>query len=128
MYDRLDDEDEAKAYMELCMAQEDGGAAGAEGGAGLGDSVTIHNDSPGGAPSDVEGEGGDRAGAHEGTGVTVATSKARMWLAKYAMRAEDYQTAHRLGMELCQDGVEVEEAKALIREARSRLELANMLD
>lgn len=128
MYDRLDDEDEAKAYMELCMAQEDGGAAGAEGAAGLGESVAIHNDSPGGPPSDGDGEGADRAGGHEGTGVTVATSKARMWLAKYAMRAEDYHTAHRLGMELCQDGVEVEEAKALIREARSRLELANMLD
>jgi anaphase-promoting complex subunit 8 len=58
----------------------------------------------------------------------MSTSKARMWLAKYAMRAEDYETANRLAMELCQDGVEVEEAKALIREARSRMELANMME
>ncbi|KAL2152057.1 hypothetical protein VTH82DRAFT_5241 [Thermothelomyces myriococcoides] len=68
--------------------------------------------------------GGGRAAADGGTGVTFATSKARMWLARYAMRAEDYETASRLAMELCQDGVEVEEAKALMREARSRMELA----
>ena len=133
MYDRLDEEDEAKAYMELCLSQEDGGAAGAaEGGAGgLGESITIHHDSPpGGIGSDAEGEGGaEGAGGQEGgTGVTMSTSKARMWLAKYAMRAEDYETANRLAMELCQDGVEVEEAKALIREARSRMELANMME
>ncbi|KAK0626625.1 putative CDC23 protein, partial [Immersiella caudata] len=114
MYDRLDEEDDAKAYMELCVAQEDGGATSADG-AGLGDSVAIHHDSPRGPASDGGGEGGDRGG-HEGTGVTVATSKARMWLAKHAMRTEDYVTANRLATELCQDGVEVEEAKALIRE------------
>ncbi|KAK0719594.1 anaphase promoting complex subunit 8 [Lasiosphaeris hirsuta] len=127
MYDRLDDEEEAKAYMELCVAQEDGGAAGAEG-AGLGESVAIHRDSPGGVASDGEAEGAERGSGHEGTGVTVATSKARMWLARHSMRTEDYATANRLATELCQDGVEVEEAKALIREARSRMELANMMD
>jgi len=123
MYDRLDEDEEAKEYMELCVAQEDGGAAGAEG-AGLGDSVAIHHDSPGGVTSDGDGEGAERGGGHEGTGVTIATSKARMWLAKYAMRNSDYTTAMRLATELCQDGVEVEEAKALIREARSMIELA----
>jgi len=126
MYDRLDEEDEAKAYMELCVAQEDGGA-GAEN-TNLGDSVAVHHDSPGGVTSDGETEGADKEGGHEGTGVTVATSKARMWLAKHAMRTEDYMTANRLATELCQDGVEVEEAKALIREARSRMELANMME
>lgn len=125
MYDRLGDEEEAKEYMELCLAQEDGGADAGEGG-GLGDSIAIRQDSPG---SDGEREGGGGADGHEGgTGVTIATSKARMWLAKYAMRAEDYETANRLAMELCQDGVDVEEAKALIREARSRMELANMME
>ncbi|KAK5662773.1 hypothetical protein OQA88_6181 [Cercophora sp. LCS_1] len=127
MYDRLDEEEEAKAYMELCVAQEDGGVAATEG-ASLGDSVAIHQDSPGGGASDGEGEGVERGGGHEGTGVTVATSKARMWLAKYAMKTGDYETANRLATELCQDGVEVEEAKALIREAKSRTELANMMD
>lgn len=121
MYDRLDEEDEAKAYMELCVAQEDGG--GANDGANLGESIAIHNDSPDGASDD--GDAGDAAGGGgggEGTGVTVATSKARMWLARFAMRNEDYTLASRLATELCQDGVEVEEAKALIREARSRME------
>ncbi|KAK3328425.1 anaphase promoting complex subunit 8 [Cercophora scortea] len=127
MYDRLDEEEEAKAYMELCVAQEDGGASGADVG-GLADSVAIHHDFPG-AGSDGEGEGaGDRAAGHEGIGVTPATSKARMWLARHAMRAEDYATATRLATELCQDGVEVEEAKALIREARSRMELGSMVE
>ncbi|KAH8908400.1 TPR-like protein [Coniochaeta sp. PMI_546] len=126
MYDGLDEEDEAKAYMELCVAQEDGGA-NAEGGTNLGDSIAIHHDSPGGAGASDD-EGGDRAergGGNEGTGVTAATSKARMWLAQYAMRTEDYTTANRLATELCQDNVEVEEAKALIREARSRMESAS---
>lgn len=45
-----------------------------------------------------------------------------MWLAKYAMRIGDYTRAMQLGTELCQDGVEVEEAKALVREVRVRLE------
>jgi anaphase-promoting complex subunit 8 len=130
MYDRLDEEDEAKAYMELCLAQEEGAAGADEGGgpAGLGDSIAIHHDSPG-AGSDGENEGAQGgAGADGGTGVTFATSKARMWLAKHAMRAEDYDTANRLAMELCQDGVEVEEAKALIREARSKMELADLVE
>jgi anaphase-promoting complex subunit 8 len=126
MYDGLEEEDEAKAYMELCVAQEDGGA-GAEEGTNLGSSIAIHHDSPGGAGASDD-EGGDRAergGGNEGTGVTAATSKARMWLAQHAMRNEDYSTANRLATELCQDNVEVEEAKALIREARSRMESAS---
>lgn len=125
MYDQLDEEDEAKAYMELCVAQEDGGA-GVEGADNFSSSIAIHHDSPGaagGAGSDDEGrDRPDRGGGNEGTGVTVATSKARMWLAQYAMRTSDYGTATKLANELCQDGVDVEEAKALIREARSRLE------
>jgi len=127
MYDGLDEEDEARAYMELCVAQEDGGAS-AEGAANLGESIAIHHDSPGGAgASDDEGGAAraDRGGGNEGTGVTAATSKARMWLAQYAMRNEDYSTANRLATELCQDNVEVEEAKALIREARARMESAS---
>ncbi|KAK4219329.1 anaphase-promoting complex subunit 8 [Rhypophila decipiens] len=123
MYERLDNEEETKAYMELCVAQEFGGNNNDA--TGLGDSVSIHQDSSG-VGSDTEGEGANRGGGgggHEGTGVTVATSKARMWLARFAMRTEDYETANRLATELCQDGVEVEEAKALIREARSRMEI-----
>ncbi|RDA92371.1 hypothetical protein CP533_4407 [Ophiocordyceps camponoti-saundersi (nom. inval.)] len=124
MYDQLDEEDEAKAYMELCVAQEDGGAAAAAaaatgGGGAAGDSVMVPNESPTGSDDDA-----DRHDNAEGTGVTAATSKARMWLARYAMRTEDYATANRLATELCQDGAEVEEAKALVREIRSILDSA----
>jgi len=126
MYDRLGEVDEAKSYMELCLAQEEGATnadEGIGGPAGLNESIAIHNDSPG---SDAEGENAEGgAGADSGTGVTFATSKARMWLAKYAIQARDYETANRLAMELCQDGVEVEEAKALMREARSNMTAAH---
>ncbi|KAI1103280.1 TPR-like protein [Jackrogersella minutella] len=116
MYDSIGEEEDAKAYMEMCVAQEDGGD-------NLGESIAIHNDSPG----EVSDDDGENAGRGEGgTGVTAATSKARMWLARYAMRTEDYTTANRLASELCQDGVEVEEAKALIREIRSRMEATGM--
>ncbi|KAF6837030.1 anaphase-promoting complex subunit 8 [Colletotrichum musicola] len=122
MYDSLDEHDEAKAYMELCLAQE-GGEADADN--SLGDSVAIHNDSPGASDDEGNGEGRGEAG-REGTGVTASTSKARMWLAKHAMRTADYTTANRLGQELTQDGFEVEEAKALVREARARIRNAEM--
>ncbi|KAK5993439.1 Anaphase-promoting complex subunit 8 [Cladobotryum mycophilum] len=124
MYDQLDEEEEAKAYMELCLAQEDGGAEAA---GNLGESVRIHSDSPGGSEDYPEQDENKEEGGGEGTGVTAATSKARMWLAKFAMRTADYVTANRLATELCQDGVEVEEAKALVREVRSRLEASGML-
>ncbi|KAI1425927.1 tetratricopeptide-like protein [Xylaria sp. FL1777] len=118
MYDTLGEVEDAKAYMEMCVAQEVGPA-----GESQGESIAIHRDSPGGG-SDDGGEGSGRVTGTEGTGVTAATSKARMWLARFAMRTEDYVTAGRLANELCQDGVEVEEAKALIREVRSRIESA----
>lgn len=121
MYEGLEDEAEARAYMEMCVAQEEGSAED------LGSSViNIHADSqssddesrPGPLQPSNGGEGGNN-----GTGVTAATSKARMWLAKYAMRNGDYTRAMQLATELCQDGVEVEEAKALVREVRVRLEV-----
>lgn len=118
MYEALEEDDDAKAYMEMCVAQEDG-----SGGNNGGESVAIHNDEG----SDDDGEGRrDSGSGGEGTGVTAATSKARMWLAKHAMRTEDYPTAQRLATELCQDGVEVEEAKALIREVRSRIDATEL--
>jgi anaphase-promoting complex subunit 8 len=120
MYDQLGEEEEAKSYMELCVAQEDGGLPAEN----VGESVRIHNDSPPGSD-----DGADREPTkHEGTGVTAATSKARMWLARFAMKTADYSTAQRLATELCHDGVEVEEAKALVREVRSRLEASGLLD
>lgn len=111
MYERLSDIEEAKEYMELCIAQEEG----------LASTGTAENGRRLSAESTGSDEDFQRADGG-GVGVTAATSKARMWLARYAMRADDYEAAMRLATELCQDGVEVEEAKALIREVRARLE------
>lgn len=93
MYDKMKDEKEARSWMELCLAQEEG-------------------------LSDEEDEAEEREGG--GSGVTAATSKARMWLAKWAMNHGEWEMALRYAQELCQDGVEVEEAKALVRELRAR--------
>jgi len=134
MYDRLGEREEAKAYMELCLAQEEGTVdADNTTNNNLNDSVAMQHDSIADDGSDAGGAGpsGSReagGGGGVGTGVTIATSKARMWLANYAMAAGDYETVNRLAMELCQDGVEVEEAKALIREARSRMEMTNLME
>ncbi|KAI6712270.1 anaphase-promoting complex subunit 8 [Diplocarpon mali] len=119
MYEKIEDEAEARAYMEMCVAQEEGVADNLEASV-----INIHADSQ---SSDDEsrpapGAGGGGSGGDSGTGVTAATSKARMWLAKHAMKAGDFQRAMQLATELCQDGVEVEEAKALVREVRVRLE------
>jgi anaphase-promoting complex subunit 8 len=117
MYERMEDEAEAKAYMEMCVAQEEGVSANLEASV-----INIHADSQ---SSDDESRPGlgTGGGGESGTGVTAATSKARMWLARYAMRNGDYNRAMQLATELCQDGVEVEEAKALVREVRVRTEM-----
>jgi anaphase-promoting complex subunit 8 len=116
MYEGLEDETEARAYMEMCVAQEEGTNETLDS-----STVNIHTDSQ---SSDDDSRPVASMGIGEtGTGVTAATSKARMWLAKYAMRNGDYTRAMQLATELCQDGIEVEEAKALVREVRVRLEV-----
>lgn len=107
MYERQGDEDEAKEYMEMCIAQEEGPPSNVD---SRGRRLSAGSD-------EDETQQGDSGG---GIGVTAATSKARMWLARYMMRTGDFNTAMLLATELCQDGVEVEEAKALIREVRAR--------
>lgn len=117
MYDELGSAEEAKAYMELCVAQEEGDLVVDPG--GLGGSVAAHRDLPGGSD---DGNGEEREQAmREGTGVTAVTSQARMWLARHAMDTGDYAAANRLATELTHDGFDVEEARALVREARSRM-------
>ncbi|KAG4413655.1 hypothetical protein IFR04_013195 [Cadophora malorum] len=120
MYERLEDEAEAKSYMEMCVAQEEGAAENLDSSV-----INIHADSQS-SDDDVRPQGGG-GGGDTGTGVTAATSKARMWLAKFAMRTGDYNRAMQLATELCQDGVEVEEAKALVREVRVRQEAGGSL-
>jgi len=73
---------------------------------------------------DEEAEDDDVAEAADsfGTGTTATTSKARLWLARYAWRKGDLDRSERLAEELCMDGYEVEEAKGLVREVRGRRE------
>lgn len=84
---------ECAAYMELVLAQEEG--------------------------PDYEDAGPEVVG---GVGVTATTSKARLWLARWEYMRGMYQRAMELANELCQDGVEVEDAKALVRDIRARME------
>lgn len=70
---------------------------------------------------DDDGDG-DGDGDGFGTGTTATTSKARLWLARWSVKTGDLDRAERLAEELCMDGYEVEEAKALVRELRGRRE------
>ncbi|KAF2204430.1 anaphase-promoting complex subunit CDC23 [Delitschia confertaspora ATCC 74209] len=95
LYERLNDMQECAAYMELTLAQEEG-------------------------PEDGEYSG--MPGEPMGVGVTPTTSKARLWLARWEYMRGMFQRAMELANELCQDGVEVEDAKALVRDIRARIE------
>ncbi|CAI6297434.1 unnamed protein product [Periconia digitata] len=94
LYERLHDMQECAAYMELVLAQEEG-------------------------PDYDEGNSETGGG---GVGVTATTSKARLWLARWEYMRGMFQKAMELANELCQDGVEVEDAKALVRDIRARIE------
>lgn len=89
LYERDGAWEEAAAYMELTLAQEEG-------------------------PED-----GD-----VGLGVMQITSRARLWLARWCHRSGELARAMELANELCQDGVEVEEAKGLVRDIRSQMAFA----
>ena len=93
LYERIHNMNECAAYMELILAQEEG--------------------------PDFEDVGSEGGG---GVGVTATTSKARLWLARWEYMRGMYQRAMELANELCQDGVEVEDAKALVRDIRARME------
>ena len=88
LYERQNLYEEAAAYMELTLAQEEGADEGAD---------------------------------ETGLGVTLITSRARLWLAKWCYSCGEWQRCMELANELCQDGVEVEEAKGLVRDVRGRL-------
>ena len=93
VYVKMDQPDEAAPYMEMTLATEWGS----------------------GDEDDDERRG-------PGTGVTVNTSTARMWLAQWEFRRGGLARATELAEEMCEDGMEVEEAKALIRDVRARME------
>ncbi|KAJ5466629.1 Anaphase-promoting complex subunit 8 [Penicillium diatomitis] len=151
LYERLDDEEEAAAYMELTLQQETGGIPVGEAQVSDEDEYSSASEHP--AHSDEEGDD-DYSGNSEKTGrqgrsrrshrkprpsassfgmqqddssiaepwhhPTATTSKARLWLAQHALRNGDFDRADQLASELCQDGMEVEEAKALMRDIRAR--------
>lgn len=107
LYEQLGDQDECAAYMELTLAQEEG--------PGYPDDVRS-------SLSQMQSYNPKYLERYHGTGVTPTTSKARMWLAKWEFVKGGYQRSMELANELCQDGVEVEDAKALVRDIRARIE------
>ncbi|KAI4246404.1 MAG: hypothetical protein LQ352_006406, partial [Teloschistes flavicans] len=88
LYERLGETEECARYMEMVVATEEGSDIGDEDGGGAG------------------GEEG------QGTGATDTTSLARSWLARWAFARGDMARAMQLAEELCEDGKEVEDAKA----------------
>ncbi|KKK14753.1 hypothetical protein P175DRAFT_0479913 [Aspergillus ochraceoroseus IBT 24754] len=128
LYERLGDEEETAAFMELTLQQETGQPNADE------ESVSSENEND----DDQSGTETHRSSRRKrpsstlhdddedtwhGTGVTATTSKARLWLARWSLRNGDLERADQLAGELCQDGVEVEEAKALMRDVRARREV-----
>lgn len=120
LYEKLNDLDETAAYMELVLAQEEGSlpfflsSSSSSPSSSSPPSDPPTHDAPAPAPAAAVG------GA--GTGVTQTTSKARIWLAKWDFSRQRFPRAMALANELCQDGVYVEEAKALVRDLRARLD------
>jgi anaphase-promoting complex subunit 8 len=121
LYERLSNAHECAAYMELVLAQEEGSGAADDGEENLGGLLASQGSGSVRPGSVAGGPGPGQAGT--GVGVTPTTSKARMWLARWCFVNSNFQRASELANELCQDGVEVEEAKALIRDIRSRQEI-----
>lgn len=131
LYERTGEEEEAAAYMELTLQQESGpvdpegeedeASSGNENDDDDNDTESSQHHPRRARPSPLNNDDDDEDTWH-GTGVTATTSKARLWLARWALRIGDLERADQLAGELCQDGVEVEEAKALMRDVRARRE------
>ncbi|RAL16820.1 anaphase promoting complex subunit CDC23 [Aspergillus homomorphus CBS 101889] len=127
LYERLGDEEEAATYMELTLRQESGQVVQDEEDAS---SDNENDDDQSGTDVPSSSRRARKSSTRDeeeedtwhGTGVTATTSKARLWLARWALRGGDLDRADQLAGELCQDGVEVEEAKALMRDVRARRE------
>ncbi|EED17776.1 20S cyclosome subunit (APC8), putative [Talaromyces stipitatus ATCC 10500] len=133
LYERLGDEDEAAAYMELTLQQESGEIERNEMDSdddddALGDDGNSDDETTGlrsrrqRRRQQKSRDDDNEVEAVGGTGVTATTSKARLWLARWALKHGDLNRADQLASELCQDGIEVEEAKALMRDVRARRE------
>jgi anaphase-promoting complex subunit 8 len=131
LYEKLGDLEEAARFMELTVAQETGSTAKRVSKASVAARRYGMDDDDGSIADDAtevlsdESESDDDIEADGdgfGLGTTATTSKARLWLARWAVRRGDLDIAERLAEELCVDGYEVEEAKGLVREVRGRRE------
>ncbi|PWY92166.1 20S cyclosome subunit [Aspergillus heteromorphus CBS 117.55] len=130
LYERLGDEEEASTYMELTLQQESGQLVQQDDEDASSDMADNDDDSQSVTEAQSSSrrarksstQNDDEEEAWHGTGVTATTSKARLWLARWSLRNGDLERADQLAGELCQDGVEVEEAKALMRDVRARRE------
>ncbi|KKZ61207.1 anaphase-promoting complex subunit 8 [[Emmonsia] crescens] len=127
LYERLGDVEEAAAYMELTLQQETGQTdlddEAADEDNEDGDGKVDGNGNPARRISSFTQRSADDADDEPtGTGVTATTSKARLWLARWALKHGELDRADLLAGELCQDGIEIEEAKALMRDVRARRE------
>ena len=127
MYEKMDDVEQAAQYMEMTLAQEEGTLTTSKFIRPDPD-LSDDDEDDGDAASTVDGNAENEGERGPGTGVTNTTSKARIWLARWALARGDLYRAMELANELCMDGVEVEEAKALIRDARARIEILKMGD
>ncbi|CEN60587.1 Putative Anaphase-promoting complex (APC), Cdc23 subunit [Aspergillus calidoustus] len=125
LYERLDDEEEAVTYMELTLQQETGGQPNQDEESEASESDNDDDQTTSGHRRRARRRQNDEdEETWHGTGPTATTSKARLWLARWSLRNGDLERADQLAGELCQDGVEVEEAKALMRDVRARREAA----
>jgi anaphase-promoting complex subunit 8 len=122
LYERLGDDEEAAAYMELTLQQESGQMPVEEEDPSSDDDDQSEPGTKQSRRARQSSQNDDEDDSWHGTGPTVTTSKARLWLARWALRSGDLERADQLAGELCQDGVEVEEAKALMRDVRARRE------
>ncbi|EZF77510.1 hypothetical protein H105_01336 [Trichophyton soudanense CBS 452.61] len=110
LHEKLGDGHGARAYMELTLRQE----------------VILLEDDSDYEPEEKDDWGRQNSSTTEryteigGTGVTATTSKARLWLARYFFKGNNFARASEMASELRQHGVEVEEAQALLRDIKAR--------
>jgi anaphase-promoting complex subunit 8 len=95
---------------------------GEEDDAGDGDTEILSSPSSPSSSSEIEVDEDEEQDGF-GYGTTATTSKARLWLARHAIRTGELERSEKLAEELCMDGFEVEEAKSLVREVRGRREV-----
>jgi len=122
-YDKLNDTDAVRGWLELTIAQEEGILERAEEAGDLAASFNVNASFVAGQ-STRSGIEEDLGGVRAGTGVTATTSRAKLWLARLEyVKGEGPHLIRALQLtnDLLTDGYEVEEAKALMHEIQGRM-------